>query len=515
MDVIYDEPSPVRTYRTPWRPSAMLAALSSMLVPGLGQLWLGRRRRGALMVSVAVCLAGAALSFWLVGPLVVVRMLVRPEVLLGLFAANAVVLAFRLFAVVDAYRLGRRARWPPRRALAAGLGLGVLLCLTAAPHVAAGYYDLRSYHVLEKVFAADEPEDVLGAVPVLPPPVAPRLGALRTREDRQPAAPRAKPTVSIRARGLLAASAGGSRGLFLAGSPVRVFAGTPGDRWFTVLLLGGDAGPDRWGVRMDTMIVVAIQEDTGKAIALGVPRNLEGVDLPGEAGRQYGRWHDLLNALYLFGRSHADLFRGGRDPGATALKQTISQLTGLRIQYYALVDLRGFADMVDALGGVTVKATEDVQDDVSPVNEGEARIHIDVEAGKRYHFDGRTALAYARSRWATSDFNRMKRQRCLLGAMASQIDAVSLLRGFPKLASAIERSVSTDVPLRRVPQLIELVSGIDLEASVSVTLGPPDYTIGAAVPDLPRVHEIVRAMVKLPAAELARLFGIESLRSAC
>jgi LCP family protein required for cell wall assembly len=465
------------------------------------------------MLLLAAALASGALALWVLGPLFAVRMLVRSDVLLGLFVANGAILAFRLFSVVDAYQIGRRERAGRGSTLALALLLG-LVAVTAAPHVAAGYYDLRSYRLLKSVFSAEEPEDVLAAVEHPAAPVLIPQGSLSSGPGKEPALPE-KPAAPLRARWLLSASAVGTAGLFVDGSPVRAFAGTPGDGWLTVLLLGGDGGWDRWGLRTDTMIAVAIQERTGKAIALGVPRNLQGIDLPGEAGRQYGRWHDLLNALYQFGTAHPELFPGGRDPGATALKQTVSQLLGLRIQYYALVDLRGFADMVDALGGVNVKATERVEDDVSPVERGEPRIHIDVEPGKRYHFDGREALAYARSRWATSDYNRMRRQRCLLGALASQLDAVSLLRGFPKLASAIERSVSTDIPLKHVPELVELVHGIDLNESVSVTLGPPDFTLGQAVPDLPRVREIAREMIRLPAAQLARRFGIESLRRSC
>ncbi len=420
-------------------PRPFLAALLSAVVPGAGQLYAGRRVRGAAMVVVTAAIFVLAGVLWVQGPLFLLRLLVRPSVLLGLLAANAVLLGFRAVAVVDAYRLAARARPAAGRASAAALA--VLVAVTAAPHVAAAYYNYRSYDLLESVFAGEEPSDSLftgtGESPLLELPPVSTEGA---------GAPRALQAV-----------------------------GKAKHPWLTILLIGGDAGANRWGLRNDTMIVVALQQGTGKVAALGVPRNFVRVPLPGAAGARYGTYDEPLYGFYGFGRAHADIFAGGRDPGATALKQTLAQLLGLRIDYYALVDLRGFVEMVDALGGVYVVPNERVRDEVSPPYAGEKWIPIDVRPGTRYHFDGREALAYARSRWASSDYTRMQRQRCLLSTMAEQLDVTKLLRGFPQFASAVKAHVTTDVPLSRLPDLVSLVADVDPGRSVTVTLGPPDY----------------------------------------
>jgi LCP family protein required for cell wall assembly len=487
-------------------PPALLAGLVSMVAPGAGQLWLGRRRRGALMLGVTTALAAAAAVFWLSDPLEVLRVFVRPKVLLGLLAANAGLCVFRLYSVIDAYGLAAQRR-TARRVLPAAASVAGLVVLTAAPHVAAGYYDYRSYRLLGTVFTDEEPHDVLTYsydravfTGLEPGPAAKPHRQVRKRAR------------SARARWLLSPNVSGSRGLFLD-HPARGSARSS-EGWFTVLLLGGDAGPYRWGLRTDTMIVVAVQERTGRAVALGVPRNLRPVALAGPAAARYGEFDNLLNALYSFGHAHPELFEGGRDPGATALKQTISQLLGLRIQYYALVDLRGFAGMIDALGGVTIRPNERVDDLVSPVDEGAEWIPVDVYPGETYRFDGRTALAYARSRSASSDYRRMSRQRCILSATAAQLEVRRILRGFPKLASAIERYTRTDMPIRRVPDLIQLVHSIRPWRTLSVTLGPPTYTFGGDYPDVETIRAAVRQMVLRP--DLARReLGAQTARESC
>lgn len=289
--------------------------------------------------------------------------------------------------------------------------------------------------------------------------------------------------------------------------------------WTTILLLGGDAGAYRFGLRTDTMIVVALQERTGKAVALGIPRNLKGVPLTGRAASAVGRFPDLLNALYQYGNAHPELFPGGRDPGMTALKQTLSNLLGITIRYSALVDLRGFSELVDAVGGVVVRVHERIYDLVSPPNAGEPWIALDLYPGQRVRLDGRRALAYARSRSQSSDYRRMGRQRCLLSAFAEQLNARKLLRGFTRIARAVRANVRTDIPLRRAPKLIRLIARVDPGRTVTITLGPPAYTLphdgNALAPDIAAIRAIVRKAILRPPGRLRRENGVLTMRRDC
>lgn len=452
----------------------------SALVPGAGQLYVGAHRRGVVLLGIWVGLCAATLAA-LARPESLLSLEVGPELLVAVLVVNIAIGAYRVVVLVDAGR-GAASR-------AAVATVAVLAALAAAPHVALGYVAVRGYSVLDAVFADEEPADVLTAHGIFL--VVPPLG--RDPRDLDPPAQRPlRPTPEPRARPFT------GRDVPLATGPwiVDDEAEARTRPWVTMLLLGSDEGPRQSGDRTDTMIVAAIQRDTGRAVLFGVPRNLVGLDTG--VGIRFDR---MLNALYQFGNWHPERFPGGRDPGATALKQTISVLLGIRIDYYAMVDLDGFVDVVDALGGVRIKVKERIHDEVTRPEWGETKPKIDVYPGRTYYFSGRTALAYVRSRKGSSDYRRMARQRCFLSALADQLDVGTVLRNFGSLASAVRTSVRTDVPLDRAPDLVRLAAGVDPRLTLTETFGP-DYFAGVGaegyIPNVTKIQSTVRTAILDP-----------------
>ena len=442
-----------------------LAGLLSLVLPGAGQLALGARRRGVLLLGLTALLllgAAAAAAWW---PEEVDRRLVAL-----LLAGNAGLLALRLFAVADA-----------ARGAAVAL-VAALAALAALPHVAAAYVTLRGYEVLDGVFADAEPSDVLAhdgvflsvTVP-LPRYVAPDTWTYGLAErldvtELQPVA--------------AAADVVGEE------APAQA-------PWTTILLLGTDEGPGNWGARTDTIILAAVEHGTGRAAAFGIPRNLVQVPAPPD-GKPFA---EPLNALYAAA--------GGGAAGASAVKRAVSQLLGVRVDYYALVDLRGFADLVDALGGVEIRVRERLVDEVTRPAWGEPKPRIDVRPGEVRRFLGREALAYVRSRKDSSDYTRMARQRCFLSALASQLDPVSVLRSFGSLAKTVETSVSTDVPLSRLPSLVRVVADVDPQQTLTVTFGPQYFFArrkadNHPVPHAGKIRRLVRQALLEPETLQAR-----------
>ena len=171
---------------------------------------------------------------------------------------------------------------------------------------------------------------------------------------------------------------------------------------YNILLMGGDAGKDRSGLRPDSMTVASVDAETGRTVLISLPRNLEDVPFPDSSPlhkkfpKGYTLRGPLLHAerdLHLRDHPQGPLSRSVRNPGAQATKEAVEGATGLTINYWALIDLQGFEALIDAVGGITMDVYRRV-----PIGGGHAKIYGYVEAGKNRHLDGREALWFARSR---------------------------------------------------------------------------------------------------------------------
>lgn len=244
-----------------------------------------------------------------------------------------------------------------------------------------------------------------------------------------------------------------------------------------ILLLGSDAGPDRTGTRTDTMIVVSIDLATGRSVMLSLPRNLQHVPMPGRAGDRFPHgFTDLLNAVYGYGVDHPKLEPHSKQPGADLLKDTVGGVLGIPVHYYLQVNLKGFQRMVNALGGVTVKVKQRL-----PIGgKGGVPITGYVEPGVR-KLNGNQALWFARSRATTDDYDRMSRQRCLLGAIAKQASPVNVLARYQKLAAASKHMFRTDIPRGVMSSLVDVAKKAKTHRIGTLSFVPP--LIDTADPD--------------------------------
>ncbi len=234
----------------------------------------------------------------------------------------------------------------------------------------------------------------------------------------------------------------------------------------SVLLLGGDDGPGRTGVRTDTVILLRVDTRTGDTVMFSLPRNMMNAQFPagtplhdlypdGFRGEgDPGSW--MLNAIYgQVPALHPGIFGKATDnPGADAVKQAVEGSLGIPVDYYALVNLGGFRALVDAMGGVTVNINEQVavQGDTSrgiPPDEY-------LQPGPDQHLNGYYALWFARGRYGSDDYHRMLRQRCMISALIDEADPVTLLRRYQALAEAGKQIVRTDIPAALLPAFVDL-----------------------------------------------------------
>ncbi|HYY09620.1 MAG TPA: LCP family protein [Kineosporiaceae bacterium] len=276
-----------------------------------------------------------------------------------------------------------------------------------------------------------------------------------------------------------------------------------------VLLIGADTGADRWGTRPDTLVVASIDTHSGETVLFSLPRNLQRVPFPPKspaaAAYPNGFWcldpatgantDCLLNGFWTFAESHAgDYYAGVRNPGLTATIQAAEAVTGLQIGRYLLVDLAGFKEFVNAIGGLEVTVRERLPIGGSVENPGGTTGWI--EPG-RQKLDGYRALWYARSRWSTDDFDRMRRQRCVIGALTQQADPETLAANFPAIAKAARQSIRTDVALDELDAWVELARRV--QSAHVRSLPFTDDVIDTVNPDFAKVHALVKRALQPPA----------------
>ncbi|GII28815.1 LCP family protein [Planotetraspora mira] len=249
-----------------------------------------------------------------------------------------------------------------------------------------------------------------------------------------------------------------------------------------ILLVGADAARNRPGARTDSLTVASVDTRTGQTVLFGLPRNLEHVPLPPGPARDMFPWGfpgggtttpGLLNEVYEWGADHPETGPGleAHDRGIALLKGTVSEILGIPVHYYAMVDMRGFRQVIDAMGGVRVTIRQDIPYGL----EGGVLL-----AGTRL-LDGEQALWFGRSRTGSDDYVRMARQKCLLNDVAKQADAMTVLRGFERIADAAKQYVRTDLPQQLLPALVELSQKVRATAIRSLSFVPP--LINTADPD--------------------------------
>ena len=167
---------------------------------------------------------------------------------------------------------------------------------------------------------------------------------------------------------------------------------------YNVLLLGGDSGADRWGMRPDSITVASIDEETGHTILFGLPRNMQNFPFPEGSvmAEQFPDGYDCddcyLNSLSTFAADNKQLFAEHDNPGVEATIEGVEGITGLDINYYAMVNLEGFRSLVTAVGGLELNVRDRI-----PIGGGGGPVTGYIEPGVK-RLDGFETLWFARSR---------------------------------------------------------------------------------------------------------------------
>ncbi len=260
----------------------------------------------------------------------------------------------------------------------------------------------------------------------------------------------------------------------------------------TVLLLGIDRRPgDSSPARTDSMLLLTIDPVVKTAAVLSIPRDLW-VSIPMGENRVHGR----INSAHYLGELYD--WPGG---GPALAADTVEYNLGVSIDYYARVDFLAFEHLIDLIGGVDVHVEEDIWDPEYPDdNYGFDPVYI--PAGQ-HHFSGEMALKYARVRHGGSDYDRTRRQRCVLEAAFDKVTRLDMIPSLLPVASELWKTlqasvvVSPDLSLNKIIALARLASQVDaaklgfyaIDQSYAESLTTPDGQM-VEMPDWDRIREL-------------------------
>ncbi len=283
----------------------------------------------------------------------------------------------------------------------------------------------------------------------------------------------------------------------------------PIDGRYNILLLGGDAGPDRQGMRPDSISVASVDAATGQVTLIGIPRNLEQVPFV-EGSPMYQvlpNGYDcgskcLIDYLYTYGELdwaylYPDAEKKNSSPGIEAVRDAAEGVLGITIPYYVLIDMQGFADLIDAMGGIDITLEDRVAWGSNEDADGNSIPPAGYfEAGEQ-HMDGASALAYARTRYGTTDYQRMRHQRQVQQAMIDQFTPAAVLTRFVDIAAAGKQVVRTDIPKQMLSYFVQLADKSKGQEVMSSELTPPK--VDPAAPDYDAIHAAIHELLWPPA----------------
>jgi len=289
-----------------------------------------------------------------------------------------------------------------------------------------------------------------------------------------------------------------------------------------VLLLGGDDGRGRTGVRPDTIILASIDTRTGDTLIFSIPRQIQQAPFPpGTTGYRawpYGFGPALereqteadctvtgqpcfFYAIWRTAEEHREYFPGDPNPGLTATKQAVEGILGLHVDYYGKVNLRGFAEFVDAIGGLrlNVKKNLPIGGGENKVTGGQNPITGWIRKGDNRLLDGDDALWFARSRAMSTNWERMARQQCVIGALADQAEPMKVALAYPRIARSAKRNITTDIPYQQVDAWVELATRVQKAQVRSLVI---DHEIFGSDfhPDYAAIRQAVQTALTTPPA---------------
>jgi len=245
-----------------------------------------------------------------------------------------------------------------------------------------------------------------------------------------------------------------------------------------ILLLGMGGYENDAPYLTDSIMAVTIDPTTDRVMLASIPRDLV---VPMNLQTPSSRiWTNKVNAAYEVPYTNiiccvASQYTG-RNGGGYAAEHVVGNVTGLTFDRYIAVDFVAFRDMVNALGGVDVCLSTNL-DDYSYPNYHNGYMPIHFKAGCQ-HLNGEQALEIARSRHAeqpqqSSDFGRARRQQDIMQAIKKKATTVNGFAKAPQLLNALQQNIHTDMTISDMKAVYDWGKNLPDSSIIRIALTAP------------------------------------------
>jgi LCP family protein required for cell wall assembly len=463
-----------------------------VLLPGTAYLVARRTRLGSVVTLASLALYGAAAYVGLRKRDAVIAWALDPGLLLWMMVGLGAVALLWIVVLVTSYKMLRPLTVGPGSRLLGSLVIGVV-CFAMTVSTATGAQTLMAQRSLvKKVFGDDKTKS------------------------------QTRPTIS---------------------STKDVWKQLPR---VNVLLLGADDGEGRQGTRTDTVMVASIDTKTGNTSLISLTRNFMRMPFPADSPLHKiyptGFWDPsvdpskeqpefYLDAMYRnIPRLEPGVIGPSDNEGADVLKLSVGAALGLKIHYYVQVNLAGFAQLVEALGGITVNINYPVP--VGGNDDKKIPPSRYLQPGPNRKLNGTDALWFARGRYgvATADLARQQRQHCTIQAIVERATPQNVLANYDSIAKAGEQLIRTDIPRQLMGSFVTLgqrvktakITNIDLDKQKNFPNGRnPNYAgmraiVAAALNPVRRTTSVPRKLTTAgPSTSTQPKPAADDLTSAC
>jgi polyisoprenyl-teichoic acid--peptidoglycan teichoic acid transferase len=233
----------------------------------------------------------------------------------------------------------------------------------------------------------------------------------------------------------------------------------PAEGPINVLFVGVDSASNRTHALTDTIMLASFDRERRQVVQISIPRDTG--RLPMYDGTTFG---PRINSL---------LSRAGRNPERYpdgpigTLTREVGYLLGVDVHYYAVVNMDGFKQLIDAVGGVKVEVTKPIADPVRKLY---------LEPGT-VHLDGKTALDYVRSRYGprNNDYERARRQQQVIRALGHRALDPFVLARLPEIMGIGAQLARTNIPLDQLDDLLALMEQANRADTRQIVLSPSRY----------------------------------------